>query len=133
MNFQLTQFLLPPNSVLTQAFIYSFEVNLMYNCMPYVTAVFKSSSLASVLPTILQILSAALVPFYTKVSDVIGRAESLTFAMVFYLVAYCIQGTANSFLQYALGQIAYGIGSTGMLTLTQILIAGNFSEPFYGL
>ncbi|KAG0264090.1 hypothetical protein BG011_007485 [Mortierella polycephala] len=109
--------------VLTQAFVYSFEVNLMYNCMPYITAVFESSSLASVLPTILQILSAALVPFYTKVSDVIGRAESLTFAMVFYLVAYCIQGTANSFLQYALGQISYGIGSTGMLTLTQILIA----------
>ncbi|KAF9189350.1 hypothetical protein BGZ51_009664 [Haplosporangium sp. Z 767] len=109
--------------VLTQAFMYSFEVNLMYNCQPYITAFFKSSSLSSVLPTILQILSAALVPFYTKVSDVVGRAESLTFAMVFYLVAYCIQGTANSFLQYALGQIAYGIGTTGMQTLTQVLIA----------
>ncbi|KAF9930766.1 hypothetical protein FBU30_011302 [Linnemannia zychae] len=113
--------------VLIQAFIYSFEVNLMYNCLPYVTEVFKVTSLASILPTILQILSAALVPFYTKVSDVFGRAQSLTFAMVFYVVGYIIQGTSSSFLQFALGQISYGIGSTGMQTLTQVLIADTTS------
>ncbi|KAF9902169.1 hypothetical protein EC991_005215 [Linnemannia zychae] len=113
--------------VLFQAFIYSFEVNLMYNTIPYITTVFKVISLTAVLPTILQILSAALVPFYTKVSDVFGRAQSLTVAMVFYVVGYIIQGTANSFLQFALGQIAYGIGSTGMLTLTQVLIADTTS------
>ncbi|KAF9998679.1 hypothetical protein BGZ79_007639 [Entomortierella chlamydospora] len=109
--------------VMIQAFVYSFEVNLMYNCQSKIVANFNSSSLISVLPVILQTLSAALVPFYTKVSDVVGRAQSLTFAMVFYLIGYTIQGTSNSFLQYALGQIAYGIGSTGMLTLTQVLIA----------
>ncbi|KAG0094039.1 hypothetical protein BGZ93_007581 [Podila epicladia] len=109
--------------ILTQAIMYAFEVNLMYNCIGNITAIFEASSLASVLPTILQILSAALVPFYTKVSDVTGRAEALTFAMFFYLVGYTIQGTANGFLQFALGQIAYGIGSTGMATLTQVLIA----------
>lgn len=98
----------------------------MYNCLPYVTNLLQATSLASVLPTILQILSAALVPFYTKVSDVFGRAQSLTFAMVFYIVGYIIQGTTKSFLQLALGQIFYGIGSTGMLTLTQVLIAGKF-------
>lgn len=97
----------------------------MYNCQGAIVATFAASSLASILPTILQTLSAALVPFYTKVSDVVGRAQSMTFAMVFYLIGYTIQGTANGFLQYALGQIAYGIGSTGMLTLTQVLIAGK--------
>ncbi|KAK3835986.1 MAG: major facilitator superfamily domain-containing protein [Linnemannia elongata] len=123
-------FIHPPlndNSVLIQAFVYSFEVNLMYNCLPYVTNVLQATSLASILPTILQILSAALVPFYTKVSDVFGRAQSLTIAMVFYIVGYIIQGTTNSFLQLALGQISYGIGSTGMLTLTQVLIADTTS------
>lgn len=124
-----SHFLHPPlhdNSVLIQAFVYSFEVNLMYNCLPFVTNQLQATSLASVLPTILQILSAALVPFYTKVSDVFGRAQSLTFAMVFYIAGYIIQGTTKSFLQLALGQISYGIGSTGMLTLTQVLIAGEF-------
>ncbi|KAG0319532.1 hypothetical protein BGZ97_001986 [Linnemannia gamsii] len=113
--------------VLLQAFVYSFEVNLMYNCLPHIMNVFQATSLTSILPTILQILSAALVPFYTKVSDVFGRAQSLTIAMVFYCVGYIIQGTSNSFLQFALGQISYGIGSTGMLTLTQVLIADTTS------
>ncbi|KAG0265011.1 hypothetical protein BGZ95_003439 [Linnemannia exigua] len=113
--------------VLIQAFVYSFEVNLMYNCLPHITAIFNATSLTAVLPTILQIISAALVPFYTKVSDVFGRAQSLTIAMVFYVVGYIIQGTSKSFLQLALGQISYGIGSTGMLTLTQVLIADTTS------
>ncbi|KAG0053565.1 hypothetical protein BGZ83_000849 [Gryganskiella cystojenkinii] len=109
--------------VLTQAFFYSFETNLMYNCLNAVTATFEVSSIASILPTILQILSAALVPFYTKISDVVGRAQALTFAMISYLIGYTIQGSAKKFLQFALGQIVYGIGSTGMQTLTQVLIA----------
>ncbi|KAG0376204.1 hypothetical protein BGX24_008122 [Mortierella sp. AD032] len=122
------QYLFLTAGVLIQAFMYSFEVNLMYNCLPYVTyTVFKSTSLTAVLPTILQIISAALVPFYTKVSDVFGRAQSLSIAMVFYVVGYIIQGTSNSFLQLALGQISYGLGSTGMLTLTQVLIADTTS------
>ncbi|KAK3814075.1 MAG: major facilitator superfamily domain-containing protein [Benniella sp.] len=109
--------------VLIQSFMYSFEVNLMYNCQPAIVGLLVASSFGSILPTILQTLSAALVPFYTKISDVTGRAQAMTVAMVFYLLGYVIQGTAKAFLQFALGQIAYGIGSTGMLTLTQVLIA----------
>ncbi|KAG9327279.1 hypothetical protein KVV02_007055 [Mortierella alpina] len=126
-HFTRKEYMFLAAGVLIQAFIYSFEVNLMYNCVGFITAFFKVTSLASILPTILQILSAALVPFYTKVSDVVGRAESLTFAMIFYLIGYTIQGTANGFTQFALGQIFYGIGSTGMLTLTQVLIADTTS------
>ncbi|KAF9958860.1 hypothetical protein BGZ65_001113 [Modicella reniformis] len=89
----------------------------MYSALGVVAALLESTSLTCILPTILEILSAALVPFYTKVSDVVGRAQALTFALVFYLIGY----TSNTFCN--LGQIAYGIGSTGMLTLTQVLIA----------
>ncbi|KAF9197468.1 hypothetical protein BGZ49_002073 [Haplosporangium sp. Z 27] len=109
--------------IMIQAFLYTFENNLMYNCQGAIVASFEKSSLISILPVILQTMSAALVPFYVKVSDVVGRAQSLTFSMVFYLIGYTIQGTANGFTQFALGQIAYGIGSTGMLTIIQILIA----------
>ncbi|KAF9371924.1 hypothetical protein CPB97_001598 [Podila verticillata] len=119
------EYLFLTGGILIQAIMYAFEVNLMYGCIGNITAVFEASSLSSTLPTILQILSAALVPFYTKVSDVTGRAQALTFAMVFYLIGYTIQGTSNAFLQFALGQIAYGIGSTGMATLTQVLIADS--------
>ncbi|KAF9179654.1 hypothetical protein BGZ50_006773 [Haplosporangium sp. Z 11] len=109
--------------VLFQAFAYSFESNMFYSVLGYVTAFFTATSLVSILPTILQILKAALVPFYIKVSDVFGRAESLTFAIFFYLLGFTIQGTTNSFVQLAIGQIFYGMGSTGVYTLTQVLIA----------
>ncbi|KAF9178797.1 hypothetical protein BGZ51_007461 [Haplosporangium sp. Z 767] len=114
----------PPSKILDRSYFTDKEYKfLVCGCLPFITATFLSSSLGAVLPIILQILSAALVPFYTKVSDVLGRAEALTCAMVFYLIGYAIQGTSQSFVQLAIGQIGYGIGSTGMLTLTQVLIA----------
>ncbi|KAF9276692.1 hypothetical protein BGZ68_009841 [Mortierella alpina] len=109
--------------ILLHAFTYSFEVCLIQGIMGYVTAFFTVTSLASILPTILQILAAALVPFYTKVSDVFGRAGSMTYAIVTYLMGLIIEGTATSFVGFAVGQIFYGMGLTGIQTLSQVLIA----------
>ncbi|KAF9126499.1 hypothetical protein BGX30_015220 [Mortierella sp. GBA39] len=110
-------------AVLFQAFAYSFESNMYYSALNYVTAYLVSTSIGSILPTILQILRAALVPFFIKFSDVIGRAESISIAMLFYLIGITIQGAAKSFVEVAVGQIFYGMGSTGVLVLTQVLIA----------
>ncbi|KAG0047692.1 hypothetical protein BGZ83_007300 [Gryganskiella cystojenkinii] len=110
-------------AILVNAICHSFEVNLMYGCLGAVIGVFEVISLGSILPTILEIIATALVPFYTKFSDVVGRAQALTISMLFYLLGYAIQGTSKVFLQFALGQISYGIGSTGLLTIMQILMA----------
>ncbi|KAF9975182.1 hypothetical protein BGZ73_001255 [Actinomortierella ambigua] len=111
--------------ILVQAFIYSFEVNLMYNCQPYVMNLFSATSLIAILPTILQVVSAALVPFFTKISDVVGRFQSYSVAMVCYVLGYIIQGTSSldNFNQFAAGQVFFAIGTAGMQTLTQVLIA----------
>ncbi|KAG0092917.1 hypothetical protein BGZ92_008152 [Podila epicladia] len=106
------EFLVLSAGVLFQAFAYSFESNMYYGALSYVTAFFTVTSLGSILPTILQILRAALVPFFIKISDVFGRAESVSIAMLFYLVGLTIQGAAGSFVQVAVGQIFYGMGST---------------------
>ncbi|KAF9168288.1 hypothetical protein DFQ26_000119 [Actinomortierella ambigua] len=106
-----------------QAFTFSFESNMYYGILGYVTGFFTVSSIGSILPTILQILQAALVPFYVKICDVVGRAESITLAILFYMIGFTVQGTAQSFGQLAIGQIFYGMGSTGVLSLTQVLIA----------
>lgn len=96
-------------ALLVQAFIYSFETNLMYGVLGHVTAIFVSSSLTAVLPTIQQILSAALVPFYSKFADVIGRPGALTIAMILYVTGYIIEGTANDFAQFSGGQFVYSL------------------------
>ncbi|KAF9176916.1 hypothetical protein BGZ51_009413 [Haplosporangium sp. Z 767] len=110
-------------AILLQAFLRSFEVNLMYSSLSVISAIFQSSAIATILPIILEIISAALVPFYTKISDVVGRSQAMTIAALMYLIGYTVQGTSQSFLQLALGQIVYGIGSTGLMTLAQVLIA----------
>lgn len=88
------------------------------------------TSLTAVLPTILAVLSTALVPFYTKVSDVFGRAGSLTYAFTSYLIGLIIEGSAQSFLQLTIGQIFYGMGLTGIQTLSQVIIAGMKEHQF---
>ncbi|KAG0279068.1 hypothetical protein BGZ95_002374 [Linnemannia exigua] len=118
-----TEYLIICAAVLFQAFAYSFESNMYYSALSYVAAYLVSTSIGSILPTILQILRAALVPFFIKFSDVCGRAESISIAMLFYLIGMTIQGAAKSFVQVAVGQIFYGMGSTGVLVLTQVLIA----------
>ncbi|KAF9405181.1 hypothetical protein BGZ76_006662, partial [Entomortierella beljakovae] len=108
--------------MLIQAFTYSFESNMYYSVLGYAIFYFKIASIGSLFPTILEILRAALVPFYIKVSDVIGRFEAIACAFVFYLLGFTIQGPSQSFVQLAAGQVFYGIGSTGVYTLTQVLI-----------
>ncbi|KAF9159232.1 hypothetical protein DFQ26_006777 [Actinomortierella ambigua] len=107
---------------LVQAFLFSFEANLYYGVIPTPTGLFDATSLTAILPTILQIVSAVLIPFYTKVSDVIGRAEALSISLVFYVSGYIIQGLSNDFGQLAAGQLVYAVGYTGFLCLTQILV-----------
>ncbi|KAF9082091.1 hypothetical protein BGX29_004090, partial [Mortierella sp. GBA35] len=99
--------------VLIQALCISFEACLTQGIGGYVAAYFGVTSLTAVLPTILAVLSTALVPFYTKASDVFGRAGSLTYAFTSF----------QSFLQLAIGQIFYGMGLTGIQALSQVVIA----------
>lgn len=56
-----------------------------------------ATHIASVLSTVTYILQSVLFPTYSKLSDLIGRIEAFTIAMVFYVVSYVIMATANNF------------------------------------
>ncbi|KAF9427457.1 hypothetical protein BGZ94_004848 [Podila epigama] len=119
--------------VLIQALCMSFEGCLTQGVIGPVASYFNVTSLTAVLPTILAVLSTALVPFYTKVSDVFGRAAPLTFAFTSYLSGLTIEGTSQSFTQLAIGQIFYGMGSTGIQALSQVVIADTTSLLHRGI
>ncbi|KAF9118318.1 hypothetical protein BGW39_001294 [Mortierella sp. 14UC] len=119
--------------VLIQALCQSFEACLTQGIIGVVASYFEVTSLTAVLPTILAVLATALVPFYTKVSDVFGRAGSLTYAFTSYLIGLTIEGTAQSFLQLAIGQIFYGMGVTGIQALSQVVIADTTSLLHRGI
>ncbi|KAF9088739.1 hypothetical protein BGX27_002649 [Mortierella sp. AM989] len=122
-NMTKTDFRLLWTGLLTHAFLFSFEICLIQGINGYVIAYFTKASLNSIMPTILAVLATALVPFYTKVSDVFGRAQSMTYAIVSYFIGLVIEGLAQSFEHLAIGQIFYGMGITGIQTLSQVLIA----------
>ncbi|KAG0319136.1 hypothetical protein BGZ97_002689 [Linnemannia gamsii] len=119
--------------VLFQSLCQSFEGCLTQGIIGPVASYFEVTSLTAVLPTILAVLSTALVPFYTKVADVFGRAGSLTYAFSSYLMGLTIEGTARSFTQLAIGQIFYGMGLTGMQALSQVVIADTTSLLHRGI
>lgn len=107
------------------AYCTSFEAAVSGGVQNYITAYFGVTSLTALLPTIMAALSTALVPLYTKVSDVFGRAGSLTFAFTSYLLGLIIAGSAHSYAHLGVGEIVNGIGATGINTLSQVVIAGK--------
>ncbi|KAG0269155.1 hypothetical protein BGZ95_002178 [Linnemannia exigua] len=119
--------------VLIQALCSSFEACLNQGIISVVANYFGVTSLTAVLPTILAVLATALVPFYTKVADVFGRAGSLTYAFTSYLVGLTIEASAQSFLHLAIGQIFYGMGVTGIQALSQVVIADTTSLLHRGI
>ncbi|KAK3838031.1 MAG: major facilitator superfamily domain-containing protein [Linnemannia gamsii] len=119
--------------VLIQALCSSFESCLNQGIIGAVAEYFGATSLTAVLPTILAVLGTALVPFYTKVADVFGRAGSLTYAFTSYLVGLTIEASAQSFLHLAIGQIFYGMGVTGIQALSQVVIADTTSLLHRGI
>ncbi|KAF9973433.1 hypothetical protein BGZ73_003326 [Actinomortierella ambigua] len=113
--------------VLFQAFCVSFEACLTQGIGGFVANYFSLTSLTAVMPTILAVLQTALVPIYTKTSDVFGRAGALTFAFTSYLIGLTIDGLAREFLHLGIGQIFYATGLTGIQALSQVVIADTTS------
>ncbi|KAG0293211.1 hypothetical protein BGZ96_003152 [Linnemannia gamsii] len=121
------------SGVLVQALCQTFEGCLTQGIIGPIASYFGVTSLTALLPTILAVLATALVPFYTKVADVFGRAGSLTYAFTSYLMGLTIEGTARSYTHLAIGQIFYGMGLTGMQALSQVVIADTTSLLHRGI
>ncbi|KAF9540933.1 hypothetical protein EC957_003622 [Mortierella hygrophila] len=109
--------------VIFASYLFSVNYNLNYMIIAVTINVFVSSSLAAIAPTISNILTIVLVPFYAKVSDVIGRSEVVTIALLLQVVGYIVQTSSNNFEQLTIGGLVASIGSTGYSCLQAVIIA----------
>jgi MFS family permease len=75
----------------------SFESNINMSLSQNVTNIFQSNNLLSLLPTVLYILQTALLPIYSKLSDLYGRAQCYSVALTFYIISYIVMATANNY------------------------------------
>ncbi|CAO3644768.1 unnamed protein product [Mucor fragilis] len=101
----------------------NWEYNLSFALSVNVTSLFKTNNLISLLPTVLYILQTALLPIYSKLSDMYGRAQCYTVALTFYIVSYIIMATANNYETLVGGQVVYAFGYSGASILGPITIA----------
>lgn len=84
-------------SLILLSWAINWEYNLSFALSVNVTSLFKTNNLISLLPTVLYILQTALLPIYSKLSDMYGRAQCYTVALTFYIVSYIIMATANNY------------------------------------
>ncbi|KAF9972251.1 hypothetical protein BGZ73_004655 [Actinomortierella ambigua] len=109
--------------VVFASYLFSVDYNLSYMVVNIPLNSFEASSLAAIAPTISNMLTIILVPFYAKFSDVIGRAEVVTIALFFSVVGYIVQATSNNFETLTVGGFINSIGSTGYSCLQSVVIA----------
>ncbi|KAI8057453.1 major facilitator superfamily domain-containing protein [Thamnidium elegans] len=101
----------------------SFEANMSFALSQNVTNAFGTNNLISLLPTVLYILQTALLPIYSKLSDIYGRAHCYTVALIFYMVSYIVMATAPNYYTIVGGQVIYAFGYSGTSILGPITIA----------
>ncbi|KAJ2826077.1 hypothetical protein GGI24_002997 [Coemansia furcata] len=71
-------------------------------------------------------------PIYGKVSDIVGRAPAMVTASLLLLVGSVVSATAHSMNVLILSRAIQGLGSAGMYTMVNIVIADLFNERARG-
>lgn len=84
----------------------------------YSTSDFDNLSALGTLNTATVIIFAVAKPPIAKISNVIGRGQTLAMTVCFYLLAYILMSSAKSLGPYAGGMVFYNIGQSGMNVMT---------------
>ncbi|KAI9323310.1 major facilitator superfamily domain-containing protein [Dichotomocladium elegans] len=77
---------------------------------------------AGLLSTVVFIMQTALLPIYSKVADITGRAGAYTIALMFYTLSFVIMAVAPTYEILLAGQVVYALGVSGTQVLGPILI-----------
>uniref|UniRef100_A0A093URX7 Putative MFS-type transporter n=1 Tax=Talaromyces marneffei PM1 TaxID=1077442 RepID=A0A093URX7_TALMA len=75
-------------------------------------------------------------PFMGSLSDILGRREILTAALLFFTVGSTVAGVAQSMDILLLGRVLQGVGGAGILPMTQIVLCDIVPlrfRPFCGI
>ncbi|EEA21277.1 conserved hypothetical protein [Talaromyces marneffei ATCC 18224] len=112
--------------VLTLAFvslIVALDATILVTALPTISADLNGSGSASFwVGTSYLLASSVLMPFMGSLSDILGRREILTAALLFFTVGSTVAGVAQSMDILLLGRVLQGVGGAGILPMTQIVL-----------
>ncbi|TQV90613.1 hypothetical protein V2A60_008291 [Cordyceps javanica] len=92
---------------------------------PYVTSSFKKHSAMSAAHVVINITRIIAFPVIAKLSDVFGRAEMFTFAIMSQTLSYILFATSHNIGSYFTAGLFDAIGSTGFGLTQQVFIADS--------
>jgi hypothetical protein len=112
-------------SILVQYFIAMFDSFLMVSSHPVITSYFNASNSASWLSTAFMLTSAALQPFFGRMSDMFGRRPVYLTALLIFSAgtAYC--AVARNIGDFIAGRAICGIGAGAMISMVRYGAANN--------
>ncbi|CAO3597516.1 unnamed protein product [Absidia cylindrospora] len=88
----------------------------------------NTNNIISILSTVAFIIQCVCFPFYSKISDMTGRANAYTAAMILYVIATIVMASAPTYGAFVGGQVVYSFGYSGILILGPIVIGGQFTN-----
>ncbi|KAI7853225.1 major facilitator superfamily domain-containing protein [Circinella umbellata] len=107
--------------ILLVRWAYSWEGFLTQALTAPVTSILKANHLQSILKTLSSILQSIMFPTFSKLSDLIGRVEAFSIALVLYMISYIVQANAQNYGTFVGGQILNAFGDTGIMILLPII------------
>ncbi|KZV82502.1 drug:h+ antiporter [Exidia glandulosa HHB12029] len=115
------------------AYVYSLDGTTTYLYQAQATSAFQQHSSLATVAVATAIILAVTKPIAAKLSDVLGRAEAYSLAVLFYVVGYIVVASCNSIGTYAGGIVIYTFGNAAIQILQQIVIGDMTTLRWRGL
>lgn len=111
----------------TSIFFFSYALNLDFQTrntyVPYATSSFGNHSLLATVIVIREVVASAIQPSVARLTDVFGRIEIFTLAVVFSLVGTIIQTYSANIQTFAGGAVLHSLGYRISILTIEIMIA----------
>ncbi|KAF4344075.1 SIT1-transporter of the bacterial siderophore ferrioxamine B [Fusarium beomiforme] len=111
----------------TSIFFFSYALNLDFltrnTYVPYATSSFGNHSLLATVNVIREVVAAAIQPSVARLTDVFGRIEIFTLAVVFSLTGTIIQTYSGNIQTFAGGAVLHSLGYRTSILTIELMIA----------
>ncbi|KAF9766660.1 hypothetical protein IL306_000900 [Fusarium sp. DS 682] len=111
----------------TSIFFFSYALNLDFltrnTYVPYATSSFGNHSLLATVNVIREVVAAAIQPSVARLTDVFGRIEIFTLAVLFSLTGTIIQTYSGNIQTFAGGAVLHSLGYRISMLTIELMIA----------
>ena len=113
--------------ILLGIFMASMEGTVVATAMPTIVSKIGGLGSYSWVFSAYMLASTTTLPIYGKLSDIYGRRQIFTVAMIFFLIASVFCGMATSMPQLIVFRVIQGLGAGGVLPVAFIIVGAMFT------